>query len=263
MPLIGQVSGVLIVDNGSSIEEQEETRALSDQAGFEVLWNGTNLGLAAALNAGLGWALDRGASWVLLLDQDSKPGPDVVAEAGRVLKSAGVPNVAAIGAGFVGSDRPTKSDDGDWTELEAVITSGMVVSIDAWQATGGFRPDFFVDYVDLEFCLRARRAGYRILRSLRPTIWHAIGQPSRRRFLWRSITVTNHSARRRYEITRNRVVVWRSFWLREPRFVAADAVAFVKELIKVTLYESERRLRLRAIIRGLRDGIFGMGQGRR
>jgi len=263
LPVLAQVSRVLVVDNASSIEEQREIKALSERGDIEVLWNRQNQGVAAALNAGLAWGAERGASWVLLLDQDSEAGPGVIVEAGRVLELAGTTKVAAIGAGFVGSDRRVQPDGRGWSEAAAVITSGMVVSVESWQSIGGFRPDFFVDYVDLEFCLRARRAGYRILRSLRPTVVHAIGRPVRRRFLWRFVTVTNHSTSRRYEITRNRAVVWRSFWRQEPRFVAADVVAFAKEFTKVTLFEAERPARLRAIARGLRDGLLAERSGPR
>jgi len=253
-PLVAQVARVLVVDNGSSTPEQSEIRALQDRGDVEVKWNERNLGLSAALNAGLAWAIERGASWALLLDQDSEAGPDVVTEVARVLRLAGSDNVAVIGAGFLGRDA-SAADSPGWEEASVVITSGMLVSVAAWRAIGGFRSDFFVDYVDLEFCLRARADGYRVLRSIRPTIRHSIGDPRQRRLLWRSVTVTNHDTSRRYEITRNRVVVWGAYWRQDSRFVITDMVAFVKESVKVVLFEAERRGRLHAIGRGFRDGL--------
>lgn len=253
--LPGQVSRILIVDNGSLESEQAEIRALADRADFSVIWNDTNVGLAAALNQGLGWASALGASWVLLLDQDSVPGSEVVAEAARVVGIVPTGLVAALGSGIVGRDHGGSAGDADWREERAVITSGTIVSVEAWRKLDGFRRDFFVDYVDLEFCLRARAAGYRVLRSLRPTIEHAIGHPERHRLLWRTVTATNHSRQRRYEITRNRMVVWRTYWRREPAFVASDGVGFVKELVKVALFESDRRAKLQAIATGVRDAF--------
>ncbi len=136
-----------------------------------------------------------------------------------------------------------------------MIASGTLVSVDAWRDLRGFRQDFFVDYVDLEFCLRARASGYRILRSLRPTIEHAIGRPERRRFLWRKVTATHHDRARRHSITRNRVVVWRTYWRREPSFVAVDALGFAKESLKIVLFEDDRKAKIAAILTGIRDGL--------
>lgn len=253
-PILGQVERVLIVDNGSAAAEQAETRTLVDRGEVDALWNDANLGLATALDRGLEWASDRTASWALLLDQDSRPEPGIVAEAARVLGLASPGPVAVLGAGIVGQDAGGPPGGAGWREERVVITSGTFVSVDAWRALGGFRQDFFVDYVDLEFCLRARAAGFRILRSLRPTIRHAIGRPERRRLLWRRVTVTHHDLTRRYSITRNRMVIWRTYWAQEARFVIADAWAFAKELVKVGLFESDRRAKLRAIAAGLRDG---------
>ena len=220
----------------------------------DARWNDSNLGLAVALDQGLEWASNRGVSWALLLDQDSSPGPGIVAEAARVLALAGPRPVAALGAGMTGSDTGGSPGAADWQEERVVITSGTLVSVEAWRALGGFRRDFFVDYVDLEFCLRGRAAGFRILRSLRPNIRHAIGHEQRRRLLWRSITVTHHDLARRYSIARNRTVVWRTYWRSETRFVLRDGWAFAKELVKVGLFESDGRAKLGAILVGFRDG---------
>jgi rhamnosyltransferase len=254
-PILDQVERVLIVDNDSGPSEQDEIRAIVARGRVDALWNSTNLGLAVALDQGLRWAEARGATWVLLLDQDSRPGATIVAEAARVVGAAGKASVAVVGAGVVGRDSGGAPGTDGWREERAVITSGTVVAVKAWRALGGFRQDFFVDYVDLEYCLRARAAGYRILRSQRPTIRHAIGRPERRRLLWRSVTTTHHDRVRRRSITRNRVVVWRTYWRREPRFVASDALAFAKELVKIALLETDRRAKLWAVAAGIHEGL--------
>jgi rhamnosyltransferase len=254
--VLPQVQRVLIVDNGSETAEQVDVQTMVNRGDVDVMWNDANLGLAVALNQGLRWAADRGAVWALLVDQDSQPNSGIVAEASRVIGVAGSAPVAAVGAGVFGRDRDGPPERGDWQEEVAVIASGTLISVEAWQTLGGFRRDFFVDYVDLEFCLRARAAGFRILRSLRPTIFHVIGRPARRRFLWRGVTVTHHDVARRYMMTRNRVVVWRIYWRRETRFVTADARGLAKDFVKVALFESDRRAKLHAIVAGIRDGAM-------
>ena len=252
-PVLRDVAKLLIVDNGSSSDELEEARALVTTERAEAVWNRKNLGLAAALDRGLEWASARGASWVLLLDQDTATSGGIVADAARVIAAAPRCKIAAVGAGIVGRNESSKHGF-RWREEPVVITSGTVVSVDAWRAVGGFRGDFFVDYVDIEFCLRARASGYRIFRSLRPTIVHAIGHPERSRFLWRTVTLTNHPPPRRYSITRNRILIWRSYWRFDTRFVIADVWAFGKELVKVGLLEKDRRSKLAAVARGIGAG---------
>ncbi len=112
--VLGQVARILIIDNGSDPAEQTEITALMDRGDVDVVWNHTNLGLAAALDRGLAWASDRRAAWALLLDQDSRAGPGIIAEAARVLAAAGSRPVAAVGAGIVSKDVATLADARDW-----------------------------------------------------------------------------------------------------------------------------------------------------
>jgi len=254
-PVLREVKRLLIVDNGSATAEQREIRALVDRDEADAVWNDTNLGLATALDQGLEWAAGQNAVWALLVDQDTGVQPGIVAEAQRVLRLAGPAAVAALGAGVIGKDGSGATDGEGWREERFVITAGTFVSVEAWRKLGGFRRDFFVDYVDIEFCLRARAAGYRILRSLNPTMQHAIGRPRRRRLAWRTVTPTFHDRSRRYWITRNRIVVWRMYGRLEPGFVIADAWAFLKELVKIVILEDDRFAKTKAIAAGIRDGM--------
>jgi rhamnosyltransferase len=71
------------------------------------------------------------------------------------------------------------------------------------------------------------------------------------------LTSTNHSRRRRYYITRNRIIVWRTYARVEPRYVAYDVKASAKELVKLALFEDDRGGKIRAVVRGTWDAIRG------
>lgn len=249
---IGSVKRVVVVDNGSTPAERREIEELERAGLVDVIWNDHNRGLAGALNQGLHAAARLDAHWALLLDQDSTARADIVAEAGRVLSPVPTQLVAAIGAGIVGRD---SGASGATEQVAAVITSGTIVAVDAWRILGGFREDFFVDYVDLEFCLRARANGYAILRSRYPTLHHSIGDSHETRLLWRTVTVTHHSTERRYAITRNRLLLWRLYCRTEARFVAGDLVAFTKEVVKLISLEHDRPQKVRAVLLGIRDAL--------
>src|SRR5579884_1674245 len=78
--ILPQVGHVVVVDNGSTDAQLEPFREAAKALGFELLENGRNLGIAAALNRGIAWAEKREHKFVLLLDQDSSPTAGFVAE---------------------------------------------------------------------------------------------------------------------------------------------------------------------------------------
>ncbi len=252
-----QVREILIVDNGSAEDELTPLNRLMAEGVAASIMNGANLGLAVALNQGVAWGEDRGLDWVVTFDQDTDPGPSLIEEAGLVFAAHTRKPPAVIGAGWVSSpDLRPDCDDAGGVEVACVITSGTLHSVSVWRALGGFRDDFFVDYVDTEYCLRARAAGYLVARACRLTMSHTIGRPTKRRAFFRSVTPSNHNRMRRYFITRNRIRVWKQYGRLEPRYVRFDIRASLKELLKLVVYEDDRPAKLAAIARGAWDGLF-------
>lgn len=254
--LEGQCRAVIIVDNGSADAASLAADVRSFLTFVTIIENGANLGLARALNQGLAAAADARASWVLMLDQDSVVIGDIVTAAAEAIRSAGLMAVAAVGAGRCQPGLTHKTDMGDSRPAPIVITSGMLLSLAAFQRIGPFREDFFVDYVDIEWCLRARQEGYAILQSVTPTLEHEIGDPIRRKFLGHTLTATNHSTGRRRDITRNRMKVWRRYVRREPRYVLGDVIAFAKEAAKICVLEDRPLAKMAAIGSGIADAIW-------
>src|SRR5271168_4239515 len=66
-----QVDSLIVVDNGSTQDALSGMRRASAEAGFTLIENGTNLGIATALNLGVREAQRQGCDWVALFDQDS------------------------------------------------------------------------------------------------------------------------------------------------------------------------------------------------
>ncbi len=66
-----QVQGLVVVDNASPSEALAPILAASRELDCELIRNGANLGIAAALNIGVKWAKSQGHSFVALFDQDS------------------------------------------------------------------------------------------------------------------------------------------------------------------------------------------------
>jgi rhamnosyltransferase len=264
--LLDQVGDIVVVDNGSCPGEVPAADDPTLKGRLEIIANGENRGLAAGLNQGLRRAGDRGFGWALTLDQDSSPLPNLVAAATRAFEAhPRRERLAAIGAAVVASEEPAAVPGRApgptlaraYRTMPAVITSGALHSIPAWERLGGFREDFFIDCVDTEFCLRARAGGLEIVQATEPALAHEIGIPSRKWVLGRWMLPTNHSPLRRYYVTRNRISIWRRYARSDGRFVLKDMRQSLREWIGIVFAESQRPAKLRAILAGLRDGALG------
>jgi len=88
---------------------------------------------------------------------------------------------------------------------------------------------------------------------------HSLGRLQRRRFGFIEVSVTHHSALRRYYMTRNRVILWRRFRRRHTGWVVRDMRRFVSETLFMLVYEHGKAEKLQMLLRGLLDGWSGIG----
>ena len=262
--VLAQVDAAVIVDNGSTDAELELLQA-AVAPGITLLCNHANLGVARALNIGVRRAIADGFSWALLLDQDTEVDPDMVRELLAARDSCPDPGrLAVVGSSFRDTNaRPADilrlAAQGDlWEEVESVITSGSLLSLRAYQATGPFREEFFIDHVDTEFCFRARSAGYRVFQTRRPLMSHTVGAPTSHRLLGTRKWTTNHSPDRRYYIARNNTVMLREYGAPGGgSWRVKSAVRCMRLIKRVALYETDKVKKIIAVAQGWWDGVRG------
>jgi rhamnosyltransferase len=255
--MLPQVGAIIVVDNGSCPADLPAHDDPKLEGRVEIMANGENRGIGAALNQGLRRASQRGFSWALTMDQDSSPLPNLVAAGRRAFEAHPQPQqLAAIGASVVDVGE-LSAPAAAYRRMTAVITSGTLQSIPIWERLGGFREDYFIDCIDTEFCLRARAHGLEIIQATEAALSHRIGIPTQKWVVGRWMIPTNHSPLRRYYVTRNRISLWRKYARSDGRFVAKDMRQTVREWIGIAFAESDRPAKVRAILAGLRDGLFG------
>jgi len=272
--LAPQVDEVVLVDNGSPAGSVSALRETTEEIGGTLLELGSNRGIAAAQNAGIRWARERKASFVLLSDQDSIPAADMVA---RLLDgfahavATGVP-VAAVGPVTVddrndgavllfseqrwGPRRTTvPPQEGALIPAAFLIASGCLISAEALDAVGVMNEPWFIDHIDLEWGLRARRAGYALYGVAGAHLQHELGDRTQR-IPGRSRDVHIHSPVRNYYMARNTVLLIRS-GLMVTRWRWGYAAWITKYTMFYVLSMRPRTTRARLLARGLIDGIRG------
>jgi rhamnosyltransferase len=263
--ILKQLSTVVIVDNGSAGAQLEMLRDFARESRAALVLNGSNMGLARALNVGLEHAVALGYSWAVLLDQDTHIDRDLVVTLVAVRDN--LPDssrVAVIGAAFREKHRRSPKSarleqrGNEWQEVDAAITSGSLLSLQAYARIGPFRDAFFIDHVDTEYCMRARSLGYRIVRTVRPLMTHSIGKPTQHRLLWMKKWTSNHSADRRYYITRNHTVMLRERGGRIPgSWALRGLLTGLNACKRIALYEENKAEKIAAVFCGWRDGLRG------
>jgi rhamnosyltransferase len=258
-----QVHRVFVVDNASTGPAREVIQNLAKRGDIELLQNPENLGVATALNRGAHAAIGLGYRWLLTMDQDTLVSS--VFMDGLIQTFLACPfrdRLAVVAANYVDpaieklfarTNRPHLP----YIEQPTAITSGSLLRLCAYAQTGTFQDDFFIDFVDNEYCLRLRNNGWRVAYSTTPLMDHAIGAPRVHRFLGYRFATSNHSPLRRYYMTRNRVISGCRHWHSQPHAVVTDIGRFSGELLFILLFETEKCLKIRAIGRGALHGMTG------
>jgi rhamnosyltransferase len=260
-----QVAQTVIVDNGSPPPCVQSIRELAHTIPVHLILNKVNEGIACALNAGTRWAASRGFRWVLTLDQDTIVLPDMVDAFAEVVHSYPAPErLAVIGSNYrdMGSGRlfyrgMIETNGFPGIKTASVLTSGSLISVAAFQTIGGFREDFFIDCVDHDYCLHARARGFHVVLTNKPLMEHGIGHLTEHRLLWRKVYTSNHSPVREYFRTRNSVFLVREYIRLEPRWMMRYLWAWLKSLVLMFLFEKQRFLKMKNLIRGCFDGALG------
>jgi rhamnosyltransferase len=278
-----QVDLVVIVDNSTRIESRKCLSAIAEKLGerIKLVLNGENLGLAKAQNMGIALALDESPDWVLLMDDDSTASENMVRHLANAVQNYGLdPKTAIIvpqnleqgvkrearyvvaAGGRYRIPQFSIADFSSCTVLENLfiaISSGSLIKAYLFHEIGKIRESFEIDYLDVDFCLRAIAKGYRIAAVKEAVLKHNLGAQTEHWFLGRRFWAWNHSAQRRFTIYRNRTRIWREYLFHFPGFILYDVLATLQDLFRILMFEQNKISKFSSIIRGFGVGLFGSG----
>lgn len=265
---------VIVVDNSTSTEAREfVTATLSTRPGASRIALSDNPGIGAALNLAFASLSTEGHARAVAYDQDSTPAPGF-AEA-LAATAAAQPRAAVVGANWTDPRRPGRPAlflrpaallglcfrrvpaDHDLAGLLCVITSGSLFDLSIWRRLGGFDAGLFLDLVDSDYCLRARRAGHDIVACAHAALLHHRGEKRPVRVLGRDYHPAHTPPFRLRCLTRNRLLLFRRNRLRPLAWTVYELAYAFKLVIDALLFEPRKPARFAAMLCGARDGLLG------
>lgn len=255
-----QVNKIIIVDNNSEGEGLQLILKIAENNEFHIIRNNKNFGIAKALNQGVFEARKMKYNWLITFDQDSTPYYNIIDIISNVYEL--YPDKSKIGAIGVNALNPSSEryynvpDNKEYCERDYLITSGCLISITAFMEVGGFREDFFIDNVDLEYSLRLRKYGKISLITNACGMMHEAGAVIIRKCCGIKISTTNHNIFRRYYMARNHIILSKAYFFKFPYFILKTNYFFFLSLLKILIADDNKTLKIKASLKGIKDGIL-------
>lgn len=236
-------------------------------ASLVLIQTGANLGFAGGNNVGLRYVLKRGdAEYIWLLNNDTVMGRDALAAAVQIAEADD--DVAMVGARLLYYDQPgviqavaggtivpwqgmirllgrDEIDVGQWSNpvsLDYITGASLLVKVDVVRAIGLLDEQYFMYAEELDWCLRASRANWRLAYSPGSVIWHKEGN-----------SVGYRSALHDFYAVRSALLWVKKFY---PHLLPT---AFMYSLYRALLPKIVRfqPARLAAVLRAYRSFFFG------
>jgi len=261
---------VMVVDNGST---DGSVRAIREQfPHVTVIENGENLGFAGGNNVGLRHALTRGLDYALLLNNDTVVSPDFLSlllEATEADPAVGIagptiyyhdePEAIWSAGGAIDWRRGKTSmlnlDERDTgqlgqvpREVDFVTGCALLVTRTVLERVGLLDERFFAYYEETEWCVRASRAGFKIVHVPQAHIWHKI-----------SPTARSDSPLVHYYMTRNRLLFLKATRAAPGAWLHTLFAEYLRTLVSWSLrpkWRGKRALR-RVMLRAIEDAWRG------
>lgn len=249
---IDKVENIYVWDNSPAPMAEATKKWLTAKFPDAIIrGDGANHGIAYGLNKGLLYASENDFDALLTMDQDSVF-EDFSTYRSRVEKKWKDQGICLCGP------TPNLSKEQRSKRFLAVnhlITSGMIVPMEALRQHGGYNEHFFVDGIDVEFCMRMRQKGIRAYEDMYSLLVQRFGVPTERKFLGLTFRGHGYSPQRLHAIFRNHLLIWRHFG-HLPIFMLHLIRYYLLSMgLGVLFAENHKREKLNAIFHGILDGL--------
>ncbi len=267
--LANQVDRFIYVDN-DSINKKSILSWSSTKDKCQYIFLDSNQGIGAAQNAGIKFALSEGATHVILFDQDSVVESNFVdnlynAEQSAIADGLNVGMTGPIYRGYDDFEYPICSIENNkfvkktldsfekYCKVSHIIASGSLIKKEVFEKIGLLREDWFIGYIDFEYCFRAAKKGFVSIVTKKACMRHQMGD--RQIFICgRKIGI--YSPFRRYFDCRNTLLIQKEDIF--PKVLRRHYLKLVFGKFGISLIYGPKRLQqFLYCLRGFYDGLRG------
>lgn len=244
-----------LVDNSEEENRELIEKIIKFSSKIKYIKMNSNEGIAKALNVAKNKAIEEKYDWLLTMDQDSKFENNTFREMINLSKKYFKEDIAIFSPFHKILNNKIldiKERRDELIEKDTVMTSGNLLNLKIAKEIGDFEEKFFIDEVDLDYCYRIKKLGYRIIVFNEIILNHKLGNIKKYKFF----STTNHNYIRRYYITRNKLYMIQRYPFLKKRYTKD----IIKDLIKIVLGEQDKIKKLEMIyfaIKDFKNGITG------
>ena len=252
---INDIDKLYIIDN---TEGKDNKDRIPNNKKIEYIFKNKNLGVATAMNIAAEKALKEGYDWLLTMDQDTTFNPGVMDKMKEVIQKEDTKKVGIV-CPWHHTKLKDKKPETEYDDPHDVMTSGNLVNLEIWKKIGGYKDEFFIDGIDIEYCMNLHKHGYHILRINSIEIEHNLGDIFYKNIRGRLFLCTNHAPIRRYYIMRNYHYIKDMYEKEDPEY-CYSLVSQKHNMIGVLLFEKQKIKKIRMYLKGYKDykkGIKG------
>lgn len=230
---------VILVDNGSTDDTVSYVRSLSWKYPLESIETGANLGYAGGNNVGIRQAINNGSEYILILNNDTIVDSQLLEaflETSQYCPKGGIfgakiyyysePNkFRTIGgvwnpqSGWLKNLAHNQIDNGQLynepVEIDYATGCALFFHKNIIERVGLMDEKFFLNFEEVDWCYKIRRAGFKVYMVPKAKVWHKISSsfggeesPLRKYFMTRNelLWAKQHLSRREYHHIRNAII---------------------------------------------------------
>ncbi len=241
------IQEIVVVDNHSTDDTVEvlQRRKLLDPR-IQIICHSVNAGYGGGLNVGMKWVLEnRDPDFMWLMDDDSFPEPDALSLLLSYKRSTDYDLLGLSGYKMGYWRKNIVYPKTHTSDVDFILVDNAILSTDAARNAGVVSADFFMMCEDYEYCLRLRKAGFKvgIINNNHVRRLNLGSQKFSRTTMWRG-----------YYHSRNHMLILKEFFSFK-RLI--HYVALQLKYLLGSLKAQDRKTRIRLRLTGILHGLQG------
>lgn len=256
---------VILIDN-TEISYIKGLEIIDDR--INVISNDDNLGIAKAQNIGIKKSLELGANAIIFFDQDSNINENFINNLTSILekdkamvfspvfydeeKGFMFPSMKINRFGLLASFYPKNHIEP--FQVDFVISSGMLITAPVFKRIGMMDENYFIDFVDIEWCLRCKKNNIPIFTIPNAIMLHTIGNKTINFFIFR---VSVHTPIRTYYKVRNSFIFFKNKNVSIRLGLSRIIINMIHNFI-TCLIVKDKKIYFKHYFRAIVDGFMGV-----